>query len=413
MDTSFDEFAYDDITPSYRSLNLHAMPSTSFGGFEDEWSMNDEEPVYRSMGLVTPMTNTLFESTVQIQSKYADTLRDIKVEPRAHITCEAIPSAVSNSQIQSEPKELCVLYALEQTHLVIFESLSRIFETITQTLQDMGAIFEFKALKHKFKCHLHSRNATIPFHVRIFKKGQGYIVEVQKRSGCSVQFRKVWHALCAALRFDHTMRVTPALDAMSCALTTDEVTTATASAVHVHDNHALASLFNMVQSDKLDVQRGALLSLDMLTQDGCAVGAILQDDADDGALHHICRCITTHDDECRSRALSVIANLVATPCQLTLRAEQQLTQAIPAILHILRSMQTSISCLQLHLQCTRALMGMSKVSAMSRALLTREDCNGVLAHKVNQCRGIAFTDRCTSSLTEMAGTVAQNIACAC
>merc|ERR1711966_554866 len=96
------------------------------------------------------------------------------------------------------------------------KSVQEIVAVVSRTLQEIGAVFEFKAPKHKFKCHLHSRSATISFHVRIFKQNKTgqYIIEVQKRGGCSIQFCKIWRCINNALTSTPTAAATP-LDAIN------------------------------------------------------------------------------------------------------------------------------------------------------------------------------------------------------
>lgn len=424
--TNDDEYYYpeeqdqqEEEEAHYRSLSFvgEAAASTSFGEYHEE-----EEPVYRSVSLAAPMpTNSFYEppaanwGTYDAQSKTAPALAPPKLSRFASPTMKAVPQAAPNAVSSfanievSEPKELCVLYQLEQTHLVMSKPIQEIVEVVSQTLQEIGAVFEFKEKKHKFKCHLHSRSATISFHVRIFKQhatGQ-YIIEVQKRGGCSIQFCKIWRSVSNALTCSSTSAAAP-LDAINAPSSVMQLGITTIRAAG-EIRSALSPLLDMVRSGKIDLQRNALLSLDMLCYDANNAKDIL---AEEDALQYLCEAVADlSDNECRSRALSAIANLLTAAAThgITSKSEKHAVEVITPIMQILKQ-DTDIAFLNLHLQAVRALSCISAAAKSSRNILAESSCNALLESKVAQCSALAFADRSTGSLAEMQTQVAKNIA---
>lgn len=419
-DEYYPEFEHDDFQEEaqYRSLNFatEAAAQTSFGDHYEE----DEEPVYRSVSLAPMPTNSFFEPPSSSWGAFAAPktmpgLVDIappklsRFNSPTQMTTKAAPAVpeVPIPAVTTEPKELCVLYQLEQTHLVMLKPVDEIVSAVSKALQAMGAIFEFKAPKHKFKCHLHSRSATVPFHVRIFTQNGKYVVECQKRGGCSMQFCKIWRSLRDSL----TSTSTPTLDTMTSSPAiqlgppTSTATTRPAGAIR----SALGPLVEMVRSGKVDLQRSALISLDMLSLNTTSAKELL---LEDDAMQYLCESVgDLADNECRSRALSAICNLLTVGVNhgLTAKAEEHAVAVIDPITQILRC-DTEVACLNLHVQAARALSCISSAAKSSRSILANDDINSLLECKVQQCSSIAFADHSASSLVETQQQVAANIA---
>jgi len=418
--TNDDEYYYPEDQheeeAQYRSLSFlgEAAASTSFGEYDDE------EPVYRSVSLAPMPTNSYYETPAANWGTHAAQSKPLVqpklsrfASPSMKATPQAAPQAVSSvsSDIElTEPKELCILYQLEQTHLVMSKSVQEIVAVVSRTLQEIGAVFEFKAPKHKFKCHLHSRSATISFHVRIFKQNKTgqYIIEVQKRGGCSIQFCKIWRCINNALTSTSTAAATP-LDAINAPSPVMQLGSTTTTRAAGAIRSSLSPLLDMVRSGKVDLQQNALLSLDLLCYDANNAKDIL---VEEDALQYLCEAVAKlTDKECRSRALSAIANLLTAAAThgLSSKSEQHAVEVIEPIMQILKQ-DTDIAFLNLHLQAVRALSCISASARSSRSILARSSCNALLESKVLQTSALAFTDHSTDSLAQMQAQVAKNIA---
>jgi len=301
---------------------------------------------------------------------------------------------------------------LEQTHLVLNKPVTELFAELTNILEELGVVFEFKAAKHKFKCHIHSRNASIHFHVRVFKSSAAtgqYIVEVQKRGGCSIQFCKIWHSLNNVLNNSATQpRPLDTLNLEERAFPSAQFGAPPPGAIR----SAISPLIAMIQSGKIDLQRNALVSFDILSTNSANAEAILAEEGA-GAVRSLCAAVKLADAESAMRALSTIANLLnaAVHAQNALSAdtEEQVVAVIEPIVQILHQ-DTSIAFLNLHVQAVRTLSCISAAAQSSRNIMAQTEFSALLECKVQQCSGLAYTARPAMCLTQMQQEVAANAA---
>lgn len=419
-----DEYYGGDEDVQYKSFSSfadEAMDSTYY---------EEEEPVYRSVSLM-PATNSFYEppmaadlamnfaapktaasmgltSSLMAPSTSRFTGPTISSVQKAASTAVPVTSPPATSTSTAEPKELCLLYQLEQTHLVLNRPVSEILNVISTALVNIGALFEFKASKHKFKCQFHSRSAYIPFHIRVFKQhGTGHlIVEVQKRGGCSMQFSKVWRALSDALTKGTEASPLDVAGESSLVPPLERPTHCSASI-----QSCIHPLLSMVRSGLTDMQHQALVSLDMLSHTTSNASEILANNEALDCMRSAVEELT--DMESLSRSVSIITNLFSAAAEermtLTDEVKQLASAAVKSVLQIL-SKDTDIKCLNLHVQGVRCLACISAAfKHSSLELLNNEHCQVLVERKLSQCGALAFTDRSMDTLTQMQKRLAANL----
>jgi hypothetical protein len=102
----------------------------------------------------------------------------------------------------------------------------------------MDAVSLFKAGTCKFKSSINTTHGRIQFHIRVYQDSGEHVVEVQRRSGCSVGFNMVFRILCRKLAH---LRAgdSPTLDEAQCAVSCVHHQAQTAGAVRLIEQHLL------------------------------------------------------------------------------------------------------------------------------------------------------------------------------
>jgi hypothetical protein len=398
-------FEQEDESPNYRSLSMNLSQAAAESTYDFD---AEESPVYRSVQV----------GTTAMRAHYADpSCWDLEQPTPAKTAQKAGLEIETETQTDNvlEPNRKCVLYQLEHTHMRLSSSFHEIMSRVTESLEAVGAVFEFKAQKHKFKCHLHSRIATVSFSVRIFSADPGstfkYIVEVQKRYGCSLVFYELWRILNSALDpCAPKLAVTP-LDTLSPRTQQGDVgVPVDNSTVKI----ALRQLIGMVDSGMLDIQRNALVSLDNISFDISKSRAILEE-METEVFERLCACVSeVKDTETLTRSLSAMSNLLLAVADSKLLSATELVvvAAIAPIMQLLRQ-NTNAASLNLHVQAVRTLSCISTCVQSSCSVLSGYKCGEILECKVRQCNLMVHTQRPATSLAELQKQVAANlVACA-
>jgi len=300
---------------------------------------------------------------------------------------------------------LCVLYQLEpHTHLYTAMPVAEVVSCISNTLQKLGAVFQFKAGKHKFKCDLHARSSSVNFRVRIFKARSGEcIVEAQKRrsSDSIVLFCDIWRALKGVLTSSkHVDDVTP--------LDTLEPTTPPTPKIESGPPPSpeaircgLSPFVSMMQSGRMEIQRNGLHCLDMTSSNAAHAIAISESTE---AVRQLCVAVGSTDSESRTRALSVISNLLTHSNQLSLDTEKQIIAVIRPIVASLED-----GNINLNVQAARTLKCISAAVRSSKSELTKYGALSKMRECSRRCSELQYTARPAHCLTQMHLQVAANM----
>jgi len=132
-----------------------------------------------------------------------------------------------------------------------------LFDKITVALDTHSVDYEYQHLKNKIKGICYPNNIPCTFHVNIFSSPQQsgeYLVEFQRRSGCVIAFSQFFGRL-----------VSDSFNSILCgnkpkAPVAPPADLDTEADVKLDDN-AVQSLFEMIQSSNVDVQRQGLQTL--------------------------------------------------------------------------------------------------------------------------------------------------------
>jgi len=131
-----------------------------------------------------------------------------------------------------------------------------IFDKITLALDSHNVDYEYQPLKNKIKGICYPNNIQCSFHVHVFQSSSGEkLVEFQRRSGCVVAFSQFFSRLVAdSLSSLLTNKSAPSPPVATSAPKLD-------SADVKLDDITVQSLFEMIQSCNVDVQRQGLHTL--------------------------------------------------------------------------------------------------------------------------------------------------------
>lgn len=164
----------------------------------------------------------------------------------------------------------------------------------------------------------------------------------------------------------------------------------------------------MVKSGICDIQRQALVSLDMLSYQAQNAKDMLESDE---IVDCMCRAVSElTDTESLSRSLSIVVNVfsAASAQHMTSKQEDHAVAIIKPVLEIL-AQETSIKCLHLHQQAVRVLVSLSWASSKSKAILSAELQFGLLQSKVEQVGCLPHCNRSFDTLSSMQKSVQQNL----
>jgi len=160
-----------------------------------------EEPVYRSLDIIGPsaLTNPHLAASLVMPSLSRSTAAPgISLDDGVDQTIGILDS--------NEPPSLPVdmsLFPLEQTHFYTNTNPGAVVAEISKALSAHKVQSTFNAKKYKFKCEFGVFDQKgnlldkIEFRARIYTVNQHkkYVVELQKRQGCSLQWRKLFNDL--------------------------------------------------------------------------------------------------------------------------------------------------------------------------------------------------------------------------
>jgi len=179
-------------TETFRSLEAsvgRVPPPLSRGGPDSAWL----EVVDQSAKAVFPSKeSSLGPVSLSSVSKSFDNLD--------------IFSSTAQSKIQPRPILDCPLYYEPNSSFFAKKSPSAIFDAITKQLKKRKIIYDFVQLKNKIKGVMYSTDDSAPctFRINLFKapnnvKKAKFLVEIQRRYGCVVVFRRFYQQFLQAL----------------------------------------------------------------------------------------------------------------------------------------------------------------------------------------------------------------------
>jgi hypothetical protein len=231
------------------------------------------DPVYRSFGGVVNenVSTNHFVGTSSLLSGKADYDRSIN-EPESTSWVE-YPSSQQHgkkdlsslqlNQLRADvarpdiarprPIQEMPLYVEKATSFMCTLPPEDIFEKVTSALDSHNVDYEYLPLKNKIKGICYPNNMQCTFHVHVFQSKTGEkLVEFQRRSGCVIAFAQFFSRLVA--------------DSLSSVLSSGKAPkqaqeTVTDSSDVKLDELTVQSLFEMIQSCNIDVQRQGLQTL--------------------------------------------------------------------------------------------------------------------------------------------------------
>jgi len=146
------------------------------------------------------------------------------------------------------------LYVEKATSFMCNLSPEDIFDKVTTALDSHNVDYEYQPLKNKIKGICYPNNMQCTFHVHVYQSKTGEkLVEFQRRSGCVIAFSQFYSRLVA--------------DSLSSVLSSGKApkeaqATVSSDASDVKlDELTVQSLFEMIQSCNIDVQRQGLQTL--------------------------------------------------------------------------------------------------------------------------------------------------------
>jgi hypothetical protein len=399
---------HEDEQPTYRSLSL-AQQSSSYD-YEAEYDGDDHHATYRSL-CVAPAVNPFAMASLDSSLAPPQLKRHVKKPPAptAGQQEDTTQQTASTSTNLTEPPKLCVLYQLEpHTHLYTSKPVAEVVSCISDTLEKLGAVFQFKAGKHKFKCDLHARSSTVNFHVRLWKSRSGEcIVEAQKRrSGDSVVlFCDIWRAIKGVMTSRKQLDDVIPLDTL-------EPTTPAASNIENGPPPSpeaircgLSPFVDMMMSRKIEIQRNGLHCLDMTSSDAAHASAISESAE---AVRQLCVAVGSTDSETRTRALRVISNLLMHSYQLEKQLSSDVEKQIIAVIQpIVASLEDSN--INLNVQAARTLKCISAAVHSSKSELTKCGALSKMQDCSRRCSELQYTARPMHCLAQMQKQIAANI----
>jgi DNA-binding transcriptional ArsR family regulator len=179
--------------PTYRSLGTSSLSPVplplSKGGPDSAWQEVDRaEVAFPSKEAVSPIS-------VSSVSKSFGSL---------DLSSLSSLSSVSSSQPQPRPILDCPVYYEPNSSFFAKKSPSEIFDAVIAQLKKRDIGYEFDKFKNKIKGVITNDNSTCTFRVNLFKapenaKKAKFLVEVQRRFGCCVVFRRFYQQFLQAL----------------------------------------------------------------------------------------------------------------------------------------------------------------------------------------------------------------------
>lgn len=189
------------------------------------------------------------------------------------------------------------LYQLERTNFRSSNSASDIVSTLQSALNKLNAVFIFKPEQLKFKCSIQTPHDIVQVHVRVYSDNGEHIIEIQKRSGCSVGFCMIWRQLLAD----------PNIEGLQTQIRTPVHDLAKPIQVEVdlQEKKNLDPLIQMVKSQYGDVQREGLSVLGRLSESNGNATLLLRS----GAMTEIVKFLQSENIDCQIFATQIVANV--------------------------------------------------------------------------------------------------------
>merc|ERR1719261_2360098 len=155
----------------------------------------------------------------------------------------------------------------------------------------------------------------------------------------------------------------------------------------------------MMQSGRMEIQRNGLHCLDMTSSNAAHAIAISQSTE---AVRQLCVAVGSTDSESRTRALSVISNLLTHSNQLSSDTEKQ-------IIAVIRPIVASLEDGNINLQAARTLKCISAAVRSSKSELTKYGALSKMRECSRRCSELQYTARPAHCLTQMHLQVAANM----
>ena len=296
--------------PSYESFAIpaEAQQSTSFS---DEFFDADGPPVYRTLsftpfvpaptmdaGLIGGGAGTQFDASGMSMAmpKLPSKRVDDSNKPDAKTSITKFCLAFDAKQNFVAPA-LNGLYQLERTNFRSGNSASRIVTSLHSSLENLDAVVIFKQDQLKFKCSVQTPHGKIQVHARVYSDNGEHIVEIQRRSGCSVGFCMIWRRLLAD----------PDIEGLQTQIRAPAHGLAEPMQVEValQEEKNLEPLIQMVKSQYCDVQREGLAVLARLSESIGNATLLLRSDA----MTEIVRHLQSENIDCQIAATQIVANV--------------------------------------------------------------------------------------------------------
>jgi len=302
--------AENEEGPSYRSFAIpaDAQQSTSFS---DEFFDADGPPVYRSLsfmpaapaptmdaGLIGGGAGAQFDASglSMAMPKFPSKQGSDSNMSDAKTTSASSSTAFDAKQNFVAPA-LNGLYQLERTNFRSGNSASEIVTSLHSALKNLDAVIIFKQDQLKFKCSIQTPHGAVQVHARVYSDNGEHIIEIQRRSGCSVGFCMIWRRLLAD----------PDIEGLQTQIRAPAHGLAEPMQVEVdlQEEKNLEPLIQMVKSQYCDVQREGLAVLGRLSESNGNATLLLRS----GAMTEIVRHLQSENIDCQIAATQIVANV--------------------------------------------------------------------------------------------------------
>jgi len=240
---------YRSVNPGISSLTLQNDPVyRSFGGVVNE---NENVTTNRFVGT----TSSLLSGKAGYDS-FNDATSWVEYPSSQQVKKDFSSLQLLNQRAdiaRPRPIQEMPLYIEKATSFMCTLSPEDIFDKVTSALDSHNVDYEYLPLKNKIKGICYPNNMQCTFHVHVFQSKTGEkLVEFQRRSGCVIAFAQFFSRLVA--------------DSLSSVLSSGKAPkpaqeTATDSSDVKLDELTVQSLFEMIQSCNIDVQRQGLQTL--------------------------------------------------------------------------------------------------------------------------------------------------------
>ena len=189
------------------------------------------------------------------------------------------------------------LYQLERTNFRSGNSASEIVTSLHSALKNLDAVIIFKQDQLKFKCSIQTPHGAVQVHARVYSDNGEHIIEIQRRSGCSVGFCMIWRRLLAD----------PDIEGLQTQIRAPAHGLAEPMQVEVdlQEEKNLEPLIQMVKSQYCDVQREGLAVLGRLSESNGNATLLLRS----GAMTEIVRHLQSENIDCQIAATQIVANV--------------------------------------------------------------------------------------------------------